>query len=154
MNEINIILEGKEYQIDVQKAKKLGILKEKNTRCKSWKEFINKYQNKQGFIYNINDKRIELTRTPIMTADQLTEDEAVAIKVFSNLLKLRRDWIGDWEPDWHTSENKYCIVIKDTHISVGCFWAIHHAFSFPTREMAEEFLNCFRNLFEQCKNLI
>jgi hypothetical protein len=30
MNEINVILEGKEYQIDIQKAKELGVLKERD----------------------------------------------------------------------------------------------------------------------------
>lgn len=154
MNEIIVNLEGKEYQIDVQQAKNLGILKEKDQKCKSWKEFINKYQNKQGFIYNIDDKRIELTRAPIMTTDQLTENEAVAIKAFSKLLKLRRDWIGDWNPNWNNSENKYCIAVCENHIKVNSFCAIQQTFSFPTREIAEEFLKCFKDLFEQCKCLI
>lgn len=154
MNEINIILEGKEYQIDIQKAKELGVIKEKDIRCKSWKEFINKYQNKQGFIYNIDDKRIELTRTPIMTTDQLTKDEAIAIKAFSKLLKLRRDWIGDWEPNWINVEHKYCIIVTGNHYAICSFYSDHHTFSFPTEKMAKEFLNCFRDLFEQCKNII
>ena len=89
-----------------------------------------------------------------MTTEQLTVNEAVAIKVFSRLLKLRRDWIGDWKPNWYTSENKYCISVCDTHIKVNSFCAIQQTFSFPTREMAEEFLECFKDLFEQCKMLI
>ena len=49
MNEINVILEGKEYQIDIQKAKELGVIKEKDTRCKSWEDFIKKYLNGYGY---------------------------------------------------------------------------------------------------------
>lgn len=154
MNEVIVHLEGKEYQIDIQKAKELGVIKEKDPRCKSWDEFKKKYQNKQGFCYNTYDVRVELTPNPIMSTDQLTENEAIAIKIFSRLLKLRRDWVGDWKPNWYTPENKYCIVVKDTHISVGCFSAVQHIFSFPTREMAEEFLKCFKDLFTQCKCLI
>lgn len=154
MNEIIINLEGKEYQIDIQKAKELGVIKEKDTRCKSWEDFHNKYRNKKGFFYDADNISIDIVNNPVMTAEQLTENEAVAIKVFSRLLKLRRDWIGDWKPNWYTSENKYCIAVKDTHISVGGFSAVQHIFSFPTKEMAEEFLEYFKDLFKQCKCLI
>jgi hypothetical protein len=154
MNEIIVNLEGKEYQIDIQQAKKLGILKEKDTRCKSWEEFKLKYKNSRG--YNIDSLTYEIYNplNPISVCEQLTENEAIAISAFSKLLKLRRDWIGTWEPNWHNSENKYCISVCETHIKVNSFCAIQQTFSFPTREMAEEFLKCFKDLFEQCKNLI
>ena len=42
MDKISITLEGKEYQIDIQKAKELGILEDLDTRCKSWEEFKKK----------------------------------------------------------------------------------------------------------------
>lgn len=148
MNEIIVNLEGKEYQIDIQKAKNLGILKEKDTKCKSWEEFFNKYVNGHGY------RRETKISCPIYTEDQLTQDEALALIAFSKLLKLRRDWIGDWNPNWYNSENKYCIAVCETHIKVNSFCAIQQTFSFPTREMAEEFLKCFKDLFEQCKNLI
>ena len=152
MNEIIVNLEGKEYQIDIQQAKKLGILKEKDARCKSWKEFCEKYKNELG--YESDSKFLSIDKKLLETDYQCTKKEAIAINAFSKLLKLRRDWIGTWEPDWYIAEDKYCIVVKDTHINVSCFSAIQHTFSFPTRKMAEEFLKCFKDLFEQCKNLI
>ena len=36
-----ITLEGKEYQLDIEQAKKLNLLKEKDSRVKSWKEIEN-----------------------------------------------------------------------------------------------------------------
>jgi hypothetical protein len=154
MNEIIVNLEGKEYQIDIEKAKDLGILKEKDTRCKSWKEFKLKCRGSKGYYMDSLTGEIYNPVNPLGTGEQLTQQEAIAIQAFSKLLKLRRDWIGTWEPNWYIAEDKYCIVVKDTHINVGCFSAIQHTFSFPTREMAEEFLKCFKDLFEQCKNLI
>lgn len=154
MNEIIVNLEGVEYQIDIQKAKELGVIKEKDQRCKSWEDFHNKYQNKKGFFYDADSMRIDIINNPVMTAEQLTENEAVSIKIFSRLLKLRRDWIGDWKPNWNNSESKYCIAVCETHIKVNSFCAIQQTFSFPTREMAEEFLKCFENLFKQCKIFI
>ena len=148
------VIDPRKEKIAVTEAKKLGILKEKDQRCKSWEDFHNKYQSKKGFFYDIDSMRIDIINNPVMTAEQLTENEAVAIKVFSRLLKLRRDWIGNWEPNGSVPKTKYCIVTTHTCFTVNCCHYNHHAFSFPTKEMAEEFLNCFMDLFEDCKILI
>lgn len=154
MNEITVTLEGKEYQIDIQKAKELGVIKEKDTRCKSWEEFCKEYASKTGYYYDIMLECTVKTNSPLGAYTQLTEKEVESLEAFSKLLKLRRDWIGTWEPNWHNSESKYCIAVCETHIKINSFCAIQQTFSFPTREMAEEFLKCFKDLFEQCKNLI
>lgn len=156
MDYIEITLNDKNYIIDVKKAIELGVVKETYTRCKSWEEFKNKYLKKQGFFYNECDMSIALTNNPTKVSEQLTENEAIAIKAFSRLLKLRRDWVGNWDPDWSSLEykHKYCIIIRNNNITIGPFCDVQHPFSFPTEGMAIEFLECFRNLFEQCKNLI
>jgi HEPN domain-containing protein len=154
MNEINVILEGKEYQIDIQKAKELGVIKEKDQRCKSWKEYCNKYLHKEGFYYDDVNENILSVDYPCAANEQLTKEEAVAISAFSKLLKLRRDWIGDWNPNWNIYKIKYCITYLSDHLCISYWESYHHPFSFPTEEMAEEFLKCFKDLFEQCKNLI
>lgn len=155
MNKITITLEGKEYQIDIQKAKELGVLNEKDTRCKSWEEFKNKYLKKQGYFYDECDMCIALTNNPTKVSEQLTRDEAIAIKAFSKLLKLRRDWIGTWEPNWcNCSEEKFCIEVYKKDFYVNSSNNYSKTFSFPTKEMAKEFLECFKHLFEDCKFLI
>lgn len=154
MNEIIINLEGKEYQIDIQKAKEIGVLKEKDSRCKSWEEFKLKYKNSRGYSIDSLTGEIYNSLNPMIAVEQLTENEAVAIQAFSRLLKLRRDWIGNWDPDWNIYKIKYCITYLSDHLCISYWESYHHPFSFPTEEMAEEFLNCFRNLFEQCKCLI
>lgn len=149
-----VTINGVEYNLDLEKAKELGVLEEKDTKCKSWEDFLEKYAYKTGFYFDEANGNIDTTVNPIAFDEQLTEEETNAMVAFSKLLKLRRDWIGEWEPDWHVAKDKYCIVVKYTHINVGCFSAIQHTFSFSTREMAEEFLKCFKDLFEQCKYLI
>jgi hypothetical protein len=149
MNEITITLEGKEYQIDIQKAKELDILKEKDTRCKSWEEFTKKYLN--GYGYSKGSR----CSYPIYIDIQLTQDESLALSAFSKLLKLRRDWIGIWEPNWCNSmEIKYYIAVHRNEFYVDYCSEYSKTFSFPTKEIAKEFLECFRSLFEQCKMLI
>lgn len=155
MNEIIVHLEGKEYQIDIQKAKELGVIKEKDQRCKSWEEFKLKYKNGRGYSIDSLTDEIYNSLNPIIAVEQLTENEAVAIQAFSRLLKLRRDWIGNWEPDWSEGTiRKYYIYFYQNKFFVDYHYDYSRAFSFPTKEIAVEFLNCFSNLFEQCKYLI
>ena len=152
---VTITLNGKDYNIDVEKAKELGVLKEKDLRCKSWEEFKKKYLKKQGYFYDECDMCIALTNNPTKVSEQLTENEAIAIKAFSKLLKLRRDWIGDWDPDWcNGGRIKFCIDIYKNDFCVTSLSNYSKTFSFPTEEMAIEFLKHFRDLFEQCKMLI
>ena len=149
-----ITINGIEYNLDIKMAKELGILEEKNTKCKSWENFTVKYYKKQGFHYDDINIKLELISTPIKATEQLTENEAIAIQAFSKLLKLRRNWIGDWDPDWCVSKTKYCIIVVSNCLTIACFRSDHHVFSFPTKEMAQEFLANFNDLFNQCKNIL
>lgn len=155
MENIEITLNDKNYIVDVEKAKELGVLKEKDTRCKTWKEFKLKYKNIRGYSIDSLTDEIYNPLNPISVCEQLTKNEAIAIKAFSKLLKLRRNWIGDWNPDWcNCSEEKFCIEVYKKGFYVNSSNNYSKTFSFPTKEMAKEFLECFVNLFEQCKNLI
>lgn len=148
-----ITLEGKEYQLDIEQAEKLGLLKEKDNRVRSWEEFKKKYINK-GYVYIEEMKHTQPTAMPIYIGDQLTKHEAKAIAAFSKLLKLRRDWIGEWEPDWLDAEYKFTIVTDGHNVMVLNTYYNARALSFKTRLMAEEFLETFRDLIEEAKILI
>lgn len=149
-----ITLEGKEYKLDIEQAKKLNLLKEKDNRVKSDVEFVKKYCGVCGYSYNITANMITRSETPIYTADQLTPHEAKALAIFSRLLKLRRDWIGEWEPDWQDSSPKYVIQVWRNNICFEVKRRTNAALSFPTEEMAQEFLETFRDLIEKAKILI
>ena len=151
----DIILEGKEYQLDIEQAKKLGLLKEKDNRVKSDIEFVKKYCGVCGYSYNISANMITRSETPIYTADQLTPHEAKALAAFSKLLKLRRDWIGEWDPDWTNDTTcKFIIGYVDRDIKVNVRNVSARSLSFPTEQMAREFLETFRDLIEEAKILI
>lgn len=149
-----ITLEGKEYQLDIEQAEQLGLLKEKDSRVRNWKEFVRKYSGSHGYSYNLTATMIIHSDTPIYTSDQLTQHEAKALAAFSKLLKLRRDWIGNWESDFKQINKKW--AISNHSGNVGVYWCaeISHVLSFPTEQMAEEFLKTFRDLIEEAKILI
>lgn len=146
-----LILNGKEYLFDIEQAKQLGLLKEKDSRVRSWKEFTTKYDK----AYVINETSAFPQEANIFcTASQLTVHEAKAIEAFSKLLKLRRDWIGEWEPDLKKYEERFLIYRKNDHIIIFSAICAMSALSFPTEQMAKEFLETFRDLIEEAKILI
>lgn len=150
-----ITLEGKEYNLDIEQAENLGLLKEKDNRVRSWSEYVQKYLGIHGYSYNITANMITHSETPIYTTDQLTQHEAKALAAFSQLLKLRRDWIGEWEPDWKNREQKkYVIECLDWGIRTYIQGTYRRNLSFPTQQMAHEFLETFRDLIEEAKILI
>ena len=151
-----ITLEGKEYQLDLEQAEKLGLLKEKDDKVRNWDEFKEKYRSEYGYFYEAHSNKILRTSSPISIGDQLIPHEAKAIAAFSKLLRLRRDWIGEWEPNWDTlDERKY--VIERRRLSqfeiLVCF-TNSHVLSFPSYELAQEFLETFHELIEEAKILI
>ena len=150
-----LTLNGKEYLLDIEQAEKLGLLKEKDNRVRSWNEYIKKYLGTHGYSYNMNANMITHSDTPIYTTDQLTQHEAKALAAFSQLLKLRRDWIGEWEPDWKDINTSYGIIwVNKNEAKANTTCTLSWPLSFPDYKMAKEFLETFRDLIEEAKTLI
>ena len=69
------------------------------------------------------------------------------------LEQLRNCWWNGWEPEWNNCE-KYVIKWDNNDLIIFTARNIRAFLVFPTREMAYEFLNCFRSLIEQAGDLI
>lgn len=151
---ITIVLEGKEYQFDIEEAKKLNLLREKDNRVKSWKEFETKHVMSKGYCWSDLCNDLVEIDGPILTGEQLTPHEAKALAAFSKLLKLRRDWIEEWQPDWEDRCDKHVIKIYKNSICFGVNCETNTSLSFPTQQMAKEFIETFRDLIEEAKILI
>lgn len=150
-----ITLEGKEYQLDIEQAEKLGLLKEKDSRVRSWEEFQEKYRNTTGYWFDKLQGIVTLSCGTGATCEQLTPHEAKAIAAFSKLLKLRRDWIGEWKHDWSTrDQSSGMIVMNRSRLTIGAACTVSHPLTFPTEQMAKDFLETFRDLIEEAKILI
>lgn len=149
-----VTLDGKEYQLDIEQAKKLNLLKEKDTKVKSWEEFKKKYIKDTGYVYSEKLNTSMLTKVPFYINDQLTPHEAKALAAFSKLLKLRRDWIREWDPNLLVDDEKFAICRRRKHIMVFSELVSENSLSFPTERMAREFLYAFRSLIEGAKMLI
>ena len=59
-----------------------------------------------------------------------------------------------WEPDWNTSEPKYVIAYTSCGIEKQWETTYCKVFVFPTAEMRDAFYENFKELIEQCKELL
>lgn len=60
-----------------------------------------------------------------------------------------------WEPDWTESDEiKYCIVNAEGNITKWVQKTTNTILAFPTSEMRDEFCKNFKDLIEQCKELL
>ena len=137
------------------------IVRKKDTKPKSWEEFCEKYPiNKEEYFIGTFaeiSKVPEGDRNPFDDRDVCTsEKEAEAFLALMQLRQLRKAWVGDWE---QPSSNTYITAIvynindKEVVAETGNYWS-NMILSFPTKEMAADFLNCFRDLCEQAKILL
>ena len=77
-----------------------------------------------------------------------------ALIAYGRLIRLRRAWVGDWNPNWaDLGQVKYCIKWNYSKLDVLTNKSICQPMNFPTEKMADEFLKCFGDLLEKAKGL-
>ena len=77
-----------------------------------------------------------------------TEKRAKQFIAFGKLLQLRDYWVGDWK---RNSDNIY-IIFKN--VIIATMNNNDFPLSFPTREMAERFKECFKDLIKEAYPLV
>lgn len=142
-----IEINSKEYQLDVEKAKELGLLKEKDTRPRSWEEY-----DKALKLLHVTREYDKVGVGGTRYDNFATETEAKAFCALGKLIQLRDAWIEDWKPDWNDSnKHKWCIINDTNNLVIGLYGNTSRLLSFPTKEMATEFLETFSDLIEEAK---
>lgn len=154
-NNITNIPEG--YEIDKEQSNDRRIVFKKiEDKVRSWEEYCKKIKGKDS--YYIEDSYYTSVSSrfghfPIVTEFESKED-AEAFAAFSKLLKMRKQWIGEWKPDWTKIGYKFTIITQENNVCRGTNSDIGRSISFPTVEMRDEFLDCFKDLLEIAKPLL
>lgn len=128
-------------------------------RPHSWVEYCaNNTKNNKWYISS--DSRI----LPCVDIDILypefnqnvctSREEARAFLALMQLRQLRKAWIKDWEPNWLSDIPKYCIGYHRGDLKVLERLTVNRTLSFPSYEMAEEFLRDFIDLIKLAKPLL
>ena len=129
---------------------------------KTWEEFC-----KQNFIKE-EEKYIDLSSN-ICTAATFTSEKnpecdknilpskqaAEAHLALMQLHQLRDCYRQGWVPNWDENENRYYILHLNTeHYIITDTTKVSMFLTFQSREIAQEFLNNFKDLIEQAGDLI
>lgn len=131
---------------------------ELNSLPRSWKDYCKNYPIKPEEIFidgyskfivnNVGD------RNPVHDKNICpSRKSAEAHLAMIQLEQLRNCWWNGWEPEWNNCE-KHVVKWEGDDLIVFTARRVHAFLVFPTREMAEEFLECFRDLIEIAKDLI
>ena len=123
---------------------------------KSWEEFCKRYPTKKGEAHiNTNGEVVPLHTNNSSRAHEnwcTSKEEAEAFLALMQLRQLRKAWVGEWEPTYN--EECHCIFFNRKQIGIGKSVYINSCLTFPTQLMANDFLNCFRDLCEIAKPLL
>jgi hypothetical protein len=161
MKELKIEI-PKGYEIDTENStfEKIIFKPLENTYPKTWKACIRLLKTKNTFFGFINtDSEISVTTYPhiINKNFNLLPSKEIAKKflILQKLYTCRQAYIGDWKPDWNSyNEQKYVIKTVENNLTISTHHNEVRSFSFPTFEMAKEFLNNFESDLEFVKDLL
>lgn len=148
----------KGYVIDKENSTDTNIVLKKifeSTKSRTWEEYCKKMRNEDSCYFvdwNLCYSRFGLAP---MVSEFADKEDAEAFAALSKLLKLRKDWVGEWQPDWTDMDQlKYTIVNQGNRVVVCVNDRSCRSLSFPTKEMRDEFFEYFKDLLEQAKTLI
>lgn len=148
----NIINIPEGFEIDKDQSNDSQI---ENQRARTWEEYCKKMEGKDSYIAQVNGivSSSQFLFVPYLT-EFANKEDAIAFIAFDKLIKLRRDWIGDWKPDWTKTKYKFSIITKSNNVCQGINTTLSRSMSFPTAEMRDDFLDCFKELLEIAKPLL
>lgn len=129
-----------------------------NQLPKTWEEFCerNKMGDKKFCLYEGVIIGTGVSKNKIKDSILIdSPEEAQAFRALMQLRQLRKAYVKDWEPDW-TDHNcrKYNIAVDGKHITIFDAVCCQRALSFPTSQLAKQFLNNFKDLLEIAKPLL
>lgn len=144
------------WEIDEVRGNKIILMESKKELPKTWEECIAKikdleYINSDGDIDEA-DLDFGIVYDHI---NDIPKGFGKPMLALCQLLVCREVYRQDWKPDWtNANENKYCIVnelnkIKDVHAIF-----IPKVLSFQSKEIRDKFLENFKELIEEAKELI
>lgn len=69
--------------------------------------------------------------------------------IYPQLTQLMKAYRGEWVPNWHNESEKCCVVMFNCELEVFTLDKTRQSLSFPTKEIAQQFLNDHRELIEE-----
>ena len=145
------------YELDKEQSTETKVVLKKieDKRVDSWQEYCKLMKDKDSCFVDMNGN-IRTTHFLATAAVGEFEDkeDAVAFAALYKLICLRRNWVGNWKPDWKSGDSIFIIINSMNSIKSSESCTLNSPLSFPTEELCEAFIDTFRDLLEQAKPLL
>jgi hypothetical protein len=147
------------YEVDKEKStfEKIVFKKIKVELPKTWDEFCeqNPIENSEFFIDTLSCIRSTSSSYHFRQKFFLsTKEDAKAHLALIQLHRLRDIYRQGWKPNWNDKNDKYCINYAGGIIRIYPLWYSQCFLAFQSKEIAEQFVENFKDLIEKAKELI
>lgn len=144
------------YEIDKQKStfEKI-VFKKIPENPKTWEEYCILMKGKTVYYTNCNN--IIVSGFSDAHNKFATKKRAEQYIALGKLLQLRDYWVGDWKtnmPNFNDSIFAVFYSVTSNDVQMTNIPYANLPLTFPTKEMAQKFINCFKNLIKEACPLV
>lgn len=131
------------------------ILKESEKELpKIWEECYLKLDKGEYISRYCDISKVRLTSPEKENRNMLPIGLGKPLLALMQLLICRDVYRNGWKPDWSNNTFKYCIETINSKIACCGYQATQKLLSFQSREVRNKFLENFKDLIEEAKELI
>ena len=146
------------WEIDEVRGNKIILMKSKKELPKTWFECLYKYKGDLEYIHNSTSNIApHVANGFFLECDKnlLPKGLGKPVLALMQLLVCREVYRQGWKPNWKDDkEIKYCIERVENYITKETYELTATVLSFQSAEIRDQFLENFRDLIEEAKELI
>lgn len=144
------------WEIDEVRGNKIILMESKKELPKTWEECIAKIKDLECIGSNGDIDEVDFNAGVV--SDHINDIPIGLGKPMLALMQLlicREVYRQSWKPDWTKgTENKYCIINNFNKIEPTYYSFVGRVLSFQSAEIRDQFLENFKDLIEEAKELI
>ena len=150
------------YEIDKEKStfEEIVFKKVKDPLAKlpkTWEEYCKQTSGYVSYFWSSSSSPNSIIKSWFEGSynEFMTEERVKQYVALGKLLQLRDYWVGNWKDD---SNNSVAVIyhyegeIVNTNVSKKR--SLSYSLTFPTKEMAQKFIECFKDLINEACPLI
>ena len=144
------------WEIDKVKGNKIILMESNKELPKRWEECIAKIKDLEYISSNGDIDELDFNLGTVYDhINDIPKGLGKPILALMQLLVCREVYRQGWKPDWtKASENKYCIINYFNEIQPTDYCFTDRVLSFQSAEIRNQFLENFKDLIEEAKELI
>ena len=127
---------------------------------KTWEEFCNRTPIRREYFIGYDSKiNLRENKGRAFCGDRnlyASEVEAEATLALTQLIRLRKAWVGEWDAEIACANIYYIQSTIDGELTVSFIsrYVYRHTLTFPSKSMTTQFIECFRDLLNRANRFL